>query len=160
MATLPQLIEDDIRLMDDALREFITQTSATVATVIDKGGFLITHQGDPGDVDLTTLGALASGAFLASQTIAGLVNEKNFNSTFQQGDDFSLLVMDIDTHCLLVILFPSTAGAGLMKYYGSYCASKIARQLVSAGERNPGGGYDLSVLNLADSESLFRKRAA
>jgi hypothetical protein len=27
-----------------------------------------------------------------------------------------------------------------------------------AQNRNPGGGYDLSVLNIADSESLFRKK--
>ena len=160
MATLPQLIEDDMRVLDGALREFITQTGASVAMVIDKGGFLITSQGEPADVDLTTLGALASGAFLATQTIAGLVNEKNFNSTFQQGDVSSMLVLDIDTHCLLVILFPTKAGAGLMKYYGTNCSSKIARQLVAANDRNPDGGYDLSVLNMADPKELFRKRGA
>jgi len=95
MATLPQLIEDDIRVLDNSLREFNAQTGALVAMVIDKGGFLITSQGEAGEMDLTTLGALASGAFLASQTIAGLVNEKNFNSTFQQGENFSVLVLDI-----------------------------------------------------------------
>ena len=118
MATLPQLIEDDIRVLDNSLREFNAQTGALVAMVIDKGGFLITSQGEAGEMDLTTLGALASGAFLASQTIAGLVNEKNFNSTFQQGENFSVLVLDIDEHCLLVVVFPSKAGAGLIKYYG------------------------------------------
>jgi hypothetical protein len=58
-----------------------------VALVIDKGGFLITHQGEPEEFDLTTIGALASGAFMANQTIAGLVNEPNFNSTYQQGEN-------------------------------------------------------------------------
>jgi len=160
MATLPQLIEEDIRVLDGSLRDFIEQTGANVAMVIDKGGFLITSQGESGEVDLTTLGALASGAFLASQTIAGLVNEKNFNSTFQQGESSSLLVLDIDEHCLLLVLFPSKAGAGLIKYYGSNCSSLIARQLVAANERNPDGGYDLSVLNMADPKELFRKRGA
>lgn len=157
MATLPQLIEDDIRILDDALREFLKQTNAHVALVIDKGGFVITSQGDPGDVDLTTLGALASGAFLASQTIAGLAAEKNFNSTFQQGDVTSLYVLDVDTHCLLVILFPTKIGAGLIKYYGINCASQVARQLLAAHERNPDGGFDLSVLNLANPQEIFRK---
>src|ERR1700744_203942 len=152
MATLPQLIEEDIERPDQALAEFVLQADAIGALVIDKGGFLITHQGNTGEVDLTTLGALASGAFLASQTIAGLVNEKNFNSTFQQGEKFSLLVVDIDEHCLLVILFKSQTGVGLMKYYASNCCSRIARQLVAAGERNPDGGYDLSVLNMADPQ--------
>lgn len=158
MPTLPQLIEEDLRQLDESLRDFIGQTGATVALVIDKGGFLITHQGEAAEVDLTTLGALASGAFMASQTIAGLVNENNFNSTYQQGEKSSLLVIDIDEHCLLVILFESQAGVGVMKYYGLNCCQGIARQLLAASERSPGRGFDLSVLNLADPQDLFRKR--
>jgi predicted regulator of Ras-like GTPase activity (Roadblock/LC7/MglB family) len=159
MPTLPQLIEDDIRVLDDALSEFLAQTSATIALLIDKGGFLITSQGEPGDVDLTTLGALASGAFMASQTIAGLVNEKNFNSTFQQGEKNCLLCTDVDQHSLLVILFKSQAGAGLVKYYSGNCTSRIARQLTIAEERTPGGGFDLSALNIAHPQELFKKKA-
>ena len=158
MATLPQLIEDDISVLDDALREFLGQTSATAALVIDKGGFLIAHQGEAGDVDFTTLGALASGAFMASQTIAGLVNEKNFDCTYQQGEDSSLLVLDIDEHCLLVVLFKSQTGVGIVKYYSSNCASRIARQLATAQERDPGRGFDLSALNVAHPQELFRKK--
>jgi len=71
MATLPQLLEEDIHIVDGALQEFLRQTSATAALVIDKGGFLVTHQGEAGDIDFTTLAALASGAFMATQTIAG-----------------------------------------------------------------------------------------
>ena len=159
MATLPQLIEDDMRVLDAALRDFIGQSSAMAALVIDKGGFLITHQGDAGEVDLTTLGALASGAFMANQTIAGLVGEKNFSSTFQQGERFSLFVTEIDEHCLLLVLFKSQTGAGLVKYYSSNCASVIARQLVEAQTRSPENGFDLSVLNIAHPQELFRKKA-
>jgi predicted regulator of Ras-like GTPase activity (Roadblock/LC7/MglB family) len=160
MATLPQLIEDDIRQVDAALNDFLEQTNATTALIIDKGGFLIAHQGEAEEVDLTTLAALASGAFMASQTIAGLVNEANFNSTYQQGDKYSLLVVDIDEFCLLVILFESQVGVGLMKYYGSNCCSRIARQFKVACDRNPGRGFDLSVLNMADPQELFRKKVA
>ena len=59
MATLPQLIEEDVQRLDETLREFLTQTEATTALVIDKGGFLIAHQGDDQQFDLTTIGALA-----------------------------------------------------------------------------------------------------
>ena len=158
MATLPQLIEEDIRQLDDALAEFIRQAGAIGALIIDKGGFLITHQGDMGELDLTTIGALASGAFMASQTIAGLVNEKNFNSTFQQGEKFSLYILEVDDECLLAIIFTSQTGLGIVKYYCSSVASSIAKQLTAARVRNPDGGFDLSVLNLADPKELFRKK--
>jgi predicted regulator of Ras-like GTPase activity (Roadblock/LC7/MglB family) len=158
MVTLPQLIEEDIQRLDGALREFISQTDATAALIIDKGGFLITHQGDSSRLDVTTLGALASGAFMANQTIAGLVNETNFNSVYQQGEKSSLLVVNIDEHCLLIVIFSANVGVGVMKYYASGAIRKIAGQLATARKRNPDGGYDLSALNLADSESLFRKK--
>ena len=44
MATLPQLIEDDIRQLDGLLREFMASTEAIATLIIDKGGFLITQQ--------------------------------------------------------------------------------------------------------------------
>ena len=158
MATLPQLIEDDMRRLDETLREFITSTDATTALIIDKGGFLITHQGDTRDFDLTTIGALSSGAYLANQTIAGLVNETNFNSTYQQGEKISMFVVNVDEHCLLVVIFKSQTGIGVVKYFAAAAVKRIACQLEIAQERAPGAGLDLSVLNTAETGQFFRKK--
>jgi predicted regulator of Ras-like GTPase activity (Roadblock/LC7/MglB family) len=158
MATLPQLIEEDIQRIGEALREFISAADATAALVIDKGGFLITHQGDAGDFDLTTIAALSSGAFMANQTIATLVNEPNFNSIYQQGEKFSLYVVNIDDNSMLVVIFKSQNGVGVVKYFSVNAVKRIAYQMSVAQQRAPGAGFDLSVLNVADSESVFRKK--
>ncbi len=158
MATLPQLIEDDIRQLDGILREFIASTEAIAALIIDKGGFLITQQGDAHDFDLTSIGALASGAFMANQTIAGLVNETNFNSIYQQGEHASMFVVNVDEHSLLVVIFKSHSGVGVVKYYAATAVKRIARQLKIARERAPEEGLDLSVLNVAETAPLFRKK--
>ncbi|MDR3377909.1 MAG: roadblock/LC7 domain-containing protein [Verrucomicrobiae bacterium] len=158
MATLPQLVEEDISKLDETLHEFLAQTDALIALVIDKGGFLITHQGEAGEVDLTTLGALASGAFMASQTIAGLVNEQDFNHTSLQGGQFSLYTTNIDIQCLLVVVFPSKVGVGVVKYYSGAAVARLAQQLAIARERDPVGGLDLSEMNVANPEAIFRKK--
>jgi predicted regulator of Ras-like GTPase activity (Roadblock/LC7/MglB family) len=158
MATLPQLIEDDIQQLDETLRELIAAADATAALVIDKGGFLIAHQGDASDFDLTTIAALSSGAFMANQTIAGLVNETNFNSTYQQGEKFSIFVINVDEHCMLVVIFRSQSGVGVVKYFAAGAVKRIARQLEIAEERAPGAGIDLSVLNTAETAQFFRKK--
>jgi len=160
MATLPQLVERDIHLLDETLREFIAHTEATTALIIDKGGFLITHQGDDAQFDLTTIGALASGAYMANQTIAGLVNESNFSSIYQQGEKYSMFVVNVDEHCLLVVIFKAEVGVGVVKYYAGNAVKRLARRLKTARERNPEGGLDLSVLNVADPHRLFRKKEA
>jgi len=159
MATLPQLLEEDIQQLDDLLREFLRNTDALTALIIDKGGFLLTHQGDSRQFDLTTIGALASGAFLANQTIANLVNEENFDSVYQQGENFSMFVANIDESCLLMVIFASKVGVGVIKYHATEARTDIATQLQAAQERDPGAGLDLSVMNMADPSELFKRRA-
>ena len=159
MASLPQLIEEDIQALDQALREFLSRSDATTALVIDKGGFLITHQGDASTFDLTTICALASGAYMANQTIANLVKETNFDSVYQQGENFSMFATNVDENCLLLVIFRAQVGVGVVKYYGNAARERIARQLQLAQERDPGAGLDLSVLNLLDTSSVFKRRA-
>ena len=158
MATLPQLIEEDIQQLDDALRELLKQTEATTALVIDKGGFLITHQGDSRQFDLTTIAALASGAFMANETIANLVHETTFNNVYQQGEKFSMFTICIDEFCLLIVIFKAQLSVGAVKYFAVPAAHKIAAQLQYAQERDPEGGFDLSVLNIADPSELFKRK--
>jgi predicted regulator of Ras-like GTPase activity (Roadblock/LC7/MglB family) len=158
MGTLPQLIEEDIQRLDDELRELLSQTDATTALIIDKGGFLITSQGDGRQFDLTTIAALASGAYLANETIANLVHEPNFDSVYQQGQKFSMFVKSIDEHCMLVVIFKAQVSVGVVKYFSAPAVAHIAEQLQIAQERDPGGGLDLSILNMADTSDLFKRR--
>lgn len=159
MATLPQLIEEDIQRLDGALRELLEKSDATTALVIDQGGFLISSYGDVRLFDLTTIAALASGAFLANQTIANLVHEPNFNSVYQQGERFSMFVLCVDEHCLLVVIFKAHVSVGVVKYFALPAGKTIAEQMRVAQERDPGNGLDLSVLNLADTTELFKRKA-
>jgi predicted regulator of Ras-like GTPase activity (Roadblock/LC7/MglB family) len=158
MGTLPQLIEEDIQRLDDEMRELLTESDATTAAVIDKGGFLITTQGDAREFDWTTIAALASGAYLANQTIANLVNETNFNSVYQQGERMSMFVMCIDESVLLAVIFRAQVSVGAVKYFAAPCCAHIAEQMMFAQQRDPSGGLDLSVLNLADTSDLFKRR--
>jgi predicted regulator of Ras-like GTPase activity (Roadblock/LC7/MglB family) len=158
MGTLPQLVEEDIQVLDDELRTLLEKSDATTALIIDKGGFLLTSAGDARQFDLTTIAALASGAYMANQTIANLVHETNFNSVYQQGEKFSMFVLSIDEQCMLVVIFKATVSVGLVKYYGAPAAQNIAQQLIRAQERDPSSGLDLSVLNLADPSELFKRK--
>ena len=158
MATLPQLIEEDIARLEGELRELVEKSDATTALIIDKGGFLIASQGDTQQFDLTTIAALASGAYMANQTIASLVQEPNFNSIYHQGEKFSMLVMCVDENCLLAVIFKAQVSVGAVKYFAGPAVRHMAVQLQIARERNPGAGLDLSVLNLADPSEVFKRK--
>jgi predicted regulator of Ras-like GTPase activity (Roadblock/LC7/MglB family) len=159
MACLPQLIEEDILRLEGELRELVEKSDATTALIIDKAGFLIASQGDTRQFDLTSIAALASGAYMANQTIASLVQEPNFNSIYHQGERFSLLVMCVDENCLLTVIFKAQVGVGAVKYFAEPAVQRIRAQLQIAHDRNPGMTVDLSVLNLADPSEVFKRKA-
>jgi len=159
MGTLPQLVEEDIRQLDDTLHELLTRSDATTALVIDKAGFLITHVGGRRHFDLTSIAALASGAYAANQTIARLVREENFSSIYQQGQKYSILATNVDEHCLLVTIFKATVSVGAVKYFAAPTCARIAEQMKIAHAREPAAGLDLSALNLVDPSAIFKRRA-
>jgi predicted regulator of Ras-like GTPase activity (Roadblock/LC7/MglB family) len=160
MPTLPQLIEEDIGELNQALQELLVKSDATTALVIDKGGFIITQSGRLLDLDTMTLSALSAASFAATESIATLVGEQNFSSIYQQGEHASLLVMNVDQYCLLSVVFKATLSVGAIKYYAADTITKIAAQLKRAQHRAPGAGIDLSMVNLADPSPIFKMKVA
>jgi predicted regulator of Ras-like GTPase activity (Roadblock/LC7/MglB family) len=158
MATLPQLIEEDIQRFGVVLQELLKHTEASTALIIDKGGFLITSQGNSDEFDLTTIAALASGAFMANQTIANLVHETNFNSVYQQGEKYSIFATCAGEETILVVIFEADKSVGVVKYFAEPVVEKIVEQLKAAYDREPGQGLDLSILNVADTSGVFKKK--
>ncbi|MCS7090050.1 MAG: roadblock/LC7 domain-containing protein [Verrucomicrobiota bacterium] len=158
MASLPQLLESDVQVLDAVLRELLKQCDATTALLTDQAGFLITHQGDDQQFDLTSMAALAAGAFMANQSIANLLHEPNFFSTYQQGEQYSLFMRCVEGGCMLLVIFPARNSVGAVKYFANTACDRLAAQLRIARERSPGSGIDLAELNLLDSESLFRRK--
>lgn len=159
MSTLPQLLEEDIAALNVSLRELLRKTEANTALIIDRGGFLITQQGDFEELDCTTLAALSAASFAATQSIAGLIGEADFSSVYQQGVQNSILVLNVDEYSLLVVVFPASISVGAVKYYAPVALKKVGLQMRLAYERDPESGLDLSVLNIADTSVLFQKKS-
>ena len=156
---LPQLIAEDVRELDRSLSELVTRSEASAAMLIDKAGFLITQAGDFEQFDLTTLSALAAGSFAATQAMAAVINEPNFNSVYQQGESFSLVIQNVETDTLLVVIFAVHVSVGAVKYFANACVPHVSAQLVIARRRNPTAGIDLAMMNMEDSSGFFRKVA-
>lgn len=160
MAALPQLIEEDIDQLNAILGDLLTKSEAAGGLIIDKGGFLITQCGALQPFDTTTLAALAAAAYAATQTIAGLVRETKFSCVYQQGEQHSILIQNVDENCLLLVIFRGGTSVGAVKYYAAPAIVKAAEQLQIAERRDPSAKLDLSALNVADTSTLFRKKVA
>jgi predicted regulator of Ras-like GTPase activity (Roadblock/LC7/MglB family) len=155
---LPQLIAEDVRELDRALAELVSRSEASSAMIIDKAGFLITESGGTSSVDNTTLAALAAGSFAATQGMASIVSESNFNCVYQQGETFSLIVQNVNDDTLLIVVFAAHVSVGAVKYFANVAVPRIADQLAKARERGD-GELDLAMMNMEDSSEFFRKVA-
>jgi predicted regulator of Ras-like GTPase activity (Roadblock/LC7/MglB family) len=156
--SLPQLIEEDLYVLDGALQSLVSRSEASMAMLIDQAGFLITQTGEAGQFDTTTLAALAAGSYAATQSMALLTRETNFHCLYQQGDSSSLLILNVDEHCLLVVVFKSQTSVGAVKYYALGTVTQVAEQLKRAHARSPETSLDLAMLNLEDTAGLFRRK--
>jgi predicted regulator of Ras-like GTPase activity (Roadblock/LC7/MglB family) len=159
MFSLPLLIPEDIEILDAALGDFVAASGARLALFIDDGGFIVTRQGDAGEIDLATLGALAANSFAATQAIARLIEDHSVTSLYQEGVKNSLLILSVADFGFLAAVFPSELGVGSVKFYSQDAVARIGDQLAAARSRAPGEGLNLAALNLADSAPLFRRRA-
>ena len=159
MGQFPSLNQADIDLVDGVLHDFLQKSEANIALLVEKAGYLIHQSGNPENVDTTTFATLGSNAYNAVQFMASLVNENNFTSMYQQGENFSTLMVNVDENSLLVIVFATHLTVGSMKYYAGPAAKRIAEQIQLATGRSDGLGLDLSDLNVTDSQALFQKRS-
>ena len=158
MASFPSLNQDDIEVIDATLRDLLKKSEAHVALLVEKAGYLIHQCGNPDELDTTTFATLGSNAYNAVQFMASLVNETSLSSMYQQGENFSTLMVNVDENSLLVIVFPTHLTVGSMKYYATPAALSIAERIVLATARSPGQGLDLSDLDPTDVQSLFQKK--
>jgi len=67
--------------------------------------------------------------------------------------------MNVDEYCLLTVIFPARVSVGAVRYFAADASKQIAGQLKRAKQRAPDAGLDLSLLNLVDTKSVFRKKA-
>ena len=156
---LPQLIAEDMRELDRLLGELVSRSEASAALIIDKAGFLIAQTGDFSEFDSTTLAALAAGTYAATQGMASVISEPNFTCVYQQGENLSLLVRNVDLETLVVVVFKANVSVGAVKYFSNACVPQLAKQFATASQRDPDGKLDLAMMNMEDSSGFFRKVA-
>lgn len=158
MGQFPTLNQEDLDHFNAAMNDLLERSEANIALLVEKAGYLIHQCGKQDSMDATTFATLGSNAYNAVQFMAQLVNENNFTSMYQEGENFSTLMVNVDENSLLVIVFPTHLTVGSMKYYATPAARLIGERIQRASQRNPGQGIDLSDLDPSDVKAaLFRK---
>lgn len=154
----PQLIDEDFNSIDRAMQDLMAKSEAEHVMLVEKAGHLIQQKGGQDQYPPDVLATLASNSFNAVQFMAGLLNEDKFPGMYQQGERFSTLMLNVDEHCMLVIIFKAHLSVGAVRFYANSTIKAIAAQIKTAEVRDSRMSFDLTDLNVTDVGALFRRQ--
>ncbi|HEV8123097.1 MAG TPA: roadblock/LC7 domain-containing protein [Gemmatimonadales bacterium] len=107
--------EEDAKSIHVILVEFLRESSARTALIVDRTGQMITTAGEPPHFDPTAFASLTAADFSANDQLAKMIGEPEFGSLFHQGEKESMYLADIARRVILVVLFDNRTTLGLVK---------------------------------------------
>jgi predicted regulator of Ras-like GTPase activity (Roadblock/LC7/MglB family) len=107
--------EEDARSIQVILVEFLRESGARTALIVDRTGQMITTAGEPPTFDPTAFASLTAADFSANDQLAKMIGEPEFGALFHQGEKESMYLADIARRVILVVLFDNRTTLGLVK---------------------------------------------
>jgi predicted regulator of Ras-like GTPase activity (Roadblock/LC7/MglB family) len=107
--------EADAHKIDRILQDFLYESQARCALLVDRTGQLITTLGEKPEFDSTAFASLAAADFSANDQLASMIGEQEFSSLFHQGEKESMYLADVAKRVILVVLFDDRATLGMIR---------------------------------------------
>ena len=107
--------EEDARSIQLILVDFLRESNARTALIVDRTGQMITTAGEAPTFDPTAFASLTAADFSANDQLAKMIGEPEFGALFHQGEKESMYQADIARRVILVVLFDNRTTLGLVK---------------------------------------------
>ena len=110
--------DDDAQAITAALQQFLRDSRARCALLVDRAGQLVTTVGEApaaAGFDATAFASLTAADFSANDQLARLIGERDFSTLFHQGERESMFLADVARRLILVVLFDNRTTLGLVR---------------------------------------------
>ena len=107
--------EDDSRRIQSILSNFLGESNARTALIVDRTGQMVSTTGEAPAFDATAFASLTAADFSANDQLARMLGESEFGALFHQGERESMYLADIARRVILVVLFDNRTTLGLVK---------------------------------------------
>jgi predicted regulator of Ras-like GTPase activity (Roadblock/LC7/MglB family) len=129
---------DDLRRVERLLDAFVHEAGARCALLLDRRGRPLTAAGDTDDLDETSFASLAAADFEASDQLAGLLGEQEFNALYHQGVQGSMYLSDIGGAAILAAVFDRRTTLGMVRLKTREVVPLLRSLLAELEARPPG----------------------
>ncbi|MBX6753343.1 MAG: roadblock/LC7 domain-containing protein [Thermorudis peleae] len=107
------------------LEQFLHDSQATLALLVDRNGRVLAAQSHEGTERLASLGASVAAVYAALQSVASLLHEERFLTLLHEGLRERLLAEAVGSRWLLVVIFGQHVPLGLMRVLGHQLAEQL-----------------------------------
>jgi len=150
--------EEAAQRIDRILAQFLGESGAIDALLIDRGGQLLARGGNARSLDTVSLSALAAGAFSSTAAMARLLGEPEFTMLFHQGIKENIHVAAVNDQAILLAVFDHRTTVGMVRLFAKEATAAIGAVLVEGRGRPARVGALAAPLAAAESSPLFRER--
>jgi predicted regulator of Ras-like GTPase activity (Roadblock/LC7/MglB family) len=158
------MYEEEFGQIKDAISRLRMDSNARMVFLVDRNGQQIAAQGETDTIDVVSLASLAAGNVAATDGLAGLLGEKEFNGIFHEGQRDSLHISIVGERVILVIVFDHRSSLGLVRLRVKKATKElnsIFDQIVRKSEREreaiEAAGFESPFAEITDEDidSLF-----
>lgn len=114
----------DLRRLQDALaghlEEFVQESGARLAVLINRSGQVLAHEGFERRLDLVGVASLAAGINASSRALARQLGEDRFEHLYHAGRSRQLFIANFETpagQLILVTVFDDRSSIGLVRLF-------------------------------------------
>lgn len=144
--------EDDYGAITRWLQQFLYDSNARCALLVDRSGQLVATVGEQPRFDPTAFATLTAADFSANDQLARLIGETEFNSLFHQGEQESMYLVDIARRVILVVLFDNRTTLGLVRLKVKTTVEELTRLFAAMFQRDHGQSGPPNILAGAEDE--------
>ncbi len=155
MQPIPILTIEDVNQIDHVLANFLQKSETQLAVVIDRGGNIISQQGNVSIMDTTVVAALAAGSFAATMELAKRIGEMEFNALYHQGKGAHLFIYSVDENTIIVTVFNDQTTIGLVRFYAESAATELGELLNKLRQKNASEKFELTSKDIEQAGKLF-----
>jgi predicted regulator of Ras-like GTPase activity (Roadblock/LC7/MglB family) len=131
------------------LENFLVKTGARHIFFAAKSGEVLVYSGYKEEKRISTITALLTGVFNATEELAKLVDEHQFNQFFIRGQAFNLFYQNISSQFVLVVIFKEETLLGSVRVLSKKLASKLNKELAkNTSSQRP-------AVDMADGEEMM-----
>jgi predicted regulator of Ras-like GTPase activity (Roadblock/LC7/MglB family) len=130
----------DVAKIDAILEEFLKDSQARAALIVDCEGHLVTKKGMTGSFNTDSLAALVAASFASTREMAKLLGESEFSVIFHQGRNENIHIGLVSNRALLVIIFDDRTTVGMVRIYCQELTGRISQILQAAAKRHAESG--------------------